>query len=782
MNALKSVAKYSCNKGTPILVDALWETLPFEVEYEGEGKKVAKERLKPIELIFEFNSQLAIERIVRLSAEAVNDAKNHNEDAVTDIEDIASNFDMYINCNLDTASEKKPGKEPSKRIGKPNTPLFVTFTPPFPENPSFVDIIKGIRIVADRITSENQDELQKISIYLSYKLDEMSSDNDQVSARRILYFYAREISIFTTDIHPLGELAEYLENAGSHSLATIAYALAYTQSRGGGGWYSFGGTSHSNVLHKAISLDRTLAESTVAEEVSFRLRNTDYGAGISKGLIQRISEWGDHQTAAKCWDEAFNVISRRLPLTSENTWFAKFNKNDLVDWSIDEGLVLILFARLSEPRTSRKLSALNGLMKAFVWCPESVGRPLNWWLSRDIKVTDLQLVLQLLLCCEEEPYKITSQVEELLSSYLCSQIWGASVLSFALLKRAGRDFIYESKVQPTDFNKYPSVTAEEVKTIYNYDINESLEWLATIDKSLPERMWRQFSFLVNEEVNVYKIRERLKLSLGREGKGYPPVDIVFWQFELFYAVLHDQACNLSGELDKEEELLFLEQTLPDIRMHLAIHNSRVPRPKWLKPSDLNSGPSELRVVKGDSRYEGWIQIGCVEEQYIAEEHSFSRPTEVVKSFSGAAVVPEGATYHSNYFPFLEGDESLWWREGIVELHSRPLDIWTQLLGMTRHRDWLGSNLILTPPKELTLVLNINSPDFGEKFVWKDENGEPILVCRHWWVRGRQFDVESHQLKGSDIIVRPDVVEKLEEVFSSRIRLYTDIFRERIAER
>src|SRR5690606_24744559 len=135
---------------------------------------------------------------------------------------------------------------------------------------------------------------------------------------------------------------------------------------------------------------------TVAEEVSYRLRNTDYGAGISKGLIYRISEWGNDQIAADSWKEAFEVISRRLPLTSDNTWFAKFDKSDLVDWELDDCMVLLLLARLSEPRISRKLSALDGLLKAITFTPESIARPLSWWLSRDIKTTDLLLVLYLL--------------------------------------------------------------------------------------------------------------------------------------------------------------------------------------------------------------------------------------------------------------------------------------------------------------------------------------------------------------------------------------------------
>ncbi|GAB1043068.1 MAG: hypothetical protein SPiBPW_14350 [Shewanella algae] len=774
INALKSVATHLQGKVHPVLINALWETIPFKVEYDNEGEEVAKERLEPIESLNSVMPQLVSERLVKLSAEASNDATSYKESAVKVIESTAAKYNLLIDFNIKSSAgryQQGSNSNPKKLVS--GCELIFDY-PLFPQNPTSIDLIKGLRKVAETVTYKEKLALQKLSIYLSYKLDEMFHSEDHAGAKRILYFYAREVSILSTDAHPIVYLAECLENVELYSLATIAYALAYTQSRGGGGWYSFGGESHKEILNKGLALDKALAEKTVSEEVSYRLRNTDYGAGISKNLIFRISEWGDHQVAADAWKEAFEVISKRLPLTSENTWFAKFDKSDLVNWELDEGVVLLLLARLSEPRVSRKLSALDGLIKAITYTPESIARPLSWWLSRDTKTTDLLLVLYLLVRSEKAPYDVTNQSKDVLIGYANSQIFGASVLASTLLKRANIDFTYNTNIHPTDVSNLPPCKAEDAKDIFNYDLSSSLEWLCSCDKSLAERMWRQFSYLENEEINTERTHERLKLSLGREGKGYPPVEIVFWQYELFFSVLNDQMLSLRCELESSDELLFAEGILPDVRMHLAIYNSRVPRPNWPTPNNLKPDSLELKVVTGDSRYEGWLQLGCIEEQYVNEKHSFSRPQQLLTLFSGAAVAPEGSYLREGHFPFLPLDNSLWWCEGDIVIHSRPTNIWTQLLGIHKYKDWLGSQLLLVPPPELLMILDIVAPDFGEKLEWKDQLGEPILACRHWWIRGKQSDVESVQIKGSDIIVRPDVIEKLEHMFESQIRLVSTV--------
>ncbi|WP_413662104.1 hypothetical protein ACG1BZ_12565 [Microbulbifer sp. CNSA002] len=785
VKALKSVANYLTDKANPILVDALWATLPFEVEYENQGKEVAKERLAPLPSIYEKNPKLASARVRHLTAEAADDAKNYNYESIEEIKKFAIGYGGVIDSEVDPPKDSRflndtddSSLSPSKFVHEVNVPCF-------PKDASFIDIMVGLRDHSERSKSKDDEDYQDVSLYLSYKLEEMQSNGDEVSARRILHFFAREMAApLSSKLHPLGKLAEYLESSGCNSLAVIAYALAYTHSRGGGGWHSFGGGAHSGALIRAISIDSELAKQTVADEVSFRLRNTDYGAGISKGLIDRIFEWGDAEVALDCWNEAFEVICHRLPLTRPTSWFAKFFPNEISNWSVDEGVISILLVRLSEPRVTRKISSLSGIFKAIKYCPDSVCRPLKWWLCRDTPTTSLLLVFQLLLMAEEAPYSITIGLKGLFNSYVRSGCWGASLFASTLLERAGLD-VSSSIPSCADVSSFPDPSTEMIRQVFDYDMDNSLKLLAEVDPDLPSRVCKMLNSSLKKEANIDRIKERLKLSFGRDGKAYPPTDVIFWQQELFISAIHGQAQGIRNRLWKrgswteDRELSLLVETQPDIALHLAIYNSRIPRPGWGKPSEAVSGESGLLVVKGDSRYEGWLRLGLVEEQYVGGEHNFSRPTEIVKVFSGAAVAPIGVSCTSEYFPFYDGDHNDWWGCDFLQLHRRPIDRWTQLLPLTRHKDWLDSDLVLIPPKELLAVMGVQFPNFGEELVWKDSKGKPLLAYRSWNVKGKQFDVESASIIGADLVARPDVIELLEGLFSSRIRQYTDLSRRTI---
>jgi len=627
IKALQSVAKYSCGKADPILVDALWETLPFKVEYENEGENVAKVRLEPIKLLSDKEPSLALARLYRLSAQAANDATNYNYDSVVQIEKYALDQGCDIQCNVESSTKEKTISNFESLNASPSIFSFEIKDLPFPQNASFIDIMAGLRAVNGSAKPDKPDEFCNISLYLSYKLDEMVGDNDEVSARRILHFFAREISVsLSSKVHPLAKVALFLENARCHSLATIAYALAYTQSRGGGGWYDFGDGAHSDVLHKAIALDRDLAQKTIAEEVSYRLRNTEYGAGISRGLIDRIVEWGDSDVSAACWKEAFDVISHRLPLARPDSWFARFDVNELSNWNIDEGIVSLLLVRLSEPRLTRKISSLSGLLKAFKYCPRTVARPLAWWLCRDTPITSLLLVLQLLLIVEDEPYSITVGLQELLADYSRSYSWGTALIASTLLERAGINPPQAPK-KLADLNSQPKATKENIEFVFGLDFGGALKALSTIDPELPEKISRELLPLLDGEVTVEHIKERLRLSLGGDHKAYPPTGVLYWQFELLFSVLHDQSYGLKDKLwekglwSKEREISMLMQVQPDIALHLAIFNSRIPRPAWKEPCEQVSIEANLLRVTGDSRYEGWLRLGLVEEQYVSGEDS-----------------------------------------------------------------------------------------------------------------------------------------------------------------
>ena len=694
VNALESVANYACDKANPMLVDALWATILFKIEGEGEGRDVAQKRLKPIRLLHQKNQSMATDRLYQLAAEAANDATNYNYNAVEEIKKFALEHNLEIKCKVEPPSEDRLEYSIDQKKDNSSKVSHATKNRFFPKDASFVEIITGLRSLS---YSEDEGKFRDASLDLSDKLKEMQQAGNEASARRILHFFAREVVVpLSSGLHPLANLAQYLKKAGCDSLATIAYSLAYTHSRGGGGWYAFGDASHRDALHQAIALNAELAKQTVANDVSYRLRNIGYGGGISKGLIECIVEWRDHEVVIASWNEAYKVISHRLPLASCLSPFARFDSNELSNWSIDEGVVALLLARLSEPRATRKIASLSGILKAIKYCPDSVARPLGWWLCRDTPATSLLLVLQLLFIAEDEPYPITNKLKELLTRYSQSAIWGAALFSSALLERARIEVAAATHVL-RDLNSYPRPSDEGIEQVMN-----------------------------------------------------------------------------------DEELSLLMQTQPKIALHLAIYNSRVPRPAWGDPSKLTTATTDLVRVSDDPRFEGWLRLGLVEKQYIGGDRIFSPPTECVHVLSGAAVAPTGSSCPTDYFPFGEGDCSDWWNREIPEIHQGSTDRWTPLLALTRHKDLLGNDLVFILPKELLELIEIQPSEFSERLIWTDNKGKPLLASRYWRVKGEWLDAEPDLLRGADFIVRPDVVEKLENLFASPIKFYRQVSKSKIS--
>lgn len=118
----------------------------------------------------------------------------------------------------------------------------------------------------------------------------------------------------------LRSVAEGLERYGEIRLASVAYALGWTRTRGHGGWLHFGGETELDALERASTLDADIARSVVAEEIQ-RAVAISYGPyGISQAVILafavgalRTADTASVDIAFDVWDEACSVIGARAP-------------------------------------------------------------------------------------------------------------------------------------------------------------------------------------------------------------------------------------------------------------------------------------------------------------------------------------------------------------------------------------------------------------------------------------------------------------------------------------
>lgn len=176
----------------------------------------------------------------------------------------------------------------------------------------------------------------------------------------------------------LKEIAEGLERHGLDQLAAVAYVLAWTRTRGHGGWLSFGGETELASLQRACDLDHDTAISIVASEVERFVVSDRHGTyGISQALIYALAKGSlavaDSLTMAFfAWDEARSVIELRAPIVHPSDIpSAAYEPEDtecdsVIVGDLDEALAIATAAGLAHPSRERKrrtLAAIDALLR-----------------------------------------------------------------------------------------------------------------------------------------------------------------------------------------------------------------------------------------------------------------------------------------------------------------------------------------------------------------------------------------------------------------------------------
>lgn len=764
LEGIKDTLRHLLEKSDSLLLDAVWETIPLKLEYDNAGPYEAKDRLDPLRLLFVSYPKIARERIYRLAAEVTNNERRRNKEAAEMVAAVAVENGLSMRCTISEATERGLGRDiyslPALLATRHPIPIF-------DENDSYVELLSGIRKISS--AEGDKETLANCAMhYLSYRLPEMVAQGDEASARRIIRFLARQLDIpYSLKRHPLLDLAVSLDNAGCTILAAIAHTLAYTSSRGGGGWLNLGDDTHSSALHRAIELNRDLALQTIADEIGYRLRYMDYGAGISRHLIERIAEWDEPAVAMRAWREAFDVIAQRLPLGHSHNWLAYLDPENHCDWELDEGMVVLLLIRLGDSRLSRKVRALSGLLKALRLRPETLPTALKWWMSRDTPISSLLLVLNLLRIEEPRPFSVTVALRQELYQLVRTDCWGVALLAEALLSRASLPVPAQySPSAPGNASKPSRVVLQKIRSL---DDNSALARLSGWWADLPYLVGNKFDQLENTPAYSERINERIQLAIGREGKSRPSTPVMLWQNELFLTALHTEMMGFkkhlwaTGTWEDGIERKLLWSTLPDMRVHVALCNSRVARPNWVLPKDAAPGVSELETVADDGRFVGWFRLGLVEHQFLNGDGYGDQPYKAIGVFSGAVIVPLGHSPSVLTEPFGNGTTAVWWHARLTD-GVAPVDEVQPLLTMTRVTDWLGDELIIMPPEELHELCAPRVPGFGDALIWRDEHYEPMLALRYWTVKRSQYDNEPDEIRGADLIARPDLIEKLKEAF------------------
>lgn len=190
--------------------------------------------------------------------------------------------------------------------------------------PMFSTGAKGLgqAIRAWRLRGHGRTPLSKdgMANAIGYRLVELAgAGRDEEAAAAVTL--VTEAGGFSGQSSILPALAQGLERLGQRRLAARAYALAWTRSRGHGGWLNFGGETEIESLAAAARIDRDVALGVIAAEVERLVAGGRFGTyGITQAVIYAFatlelvgSGAASLELAFDAWDEALAVISDRAP-------------------------------------------------------------------------------------------------------------------------------------------------------------------------------------------------------------------------------------------------------------------------------------------------------------------------------------------------------------------------------------------------------------------------------------------------------------------------------------
>lgn len=602
-------------------------------------------------------------------------------------------------------------------------------------------------------------------------------DGREEQVIRLIQFFARTYRAWDGKVHPLADIGEGLERFGYFRAAAVAYGLAYMNTHGGHGWFSIGDSKHESVLLRGIELGRQEVIEIVASEVAYSLRNINFNHGISRNLIDRLNAWGEPQVAQECWWAAYDVIRHRLPTKGKIVgWFEQLELTQISDWSVDEGLVAVLFGRLNHPNLYRKIPALSGIVEAVKACPDNVLQPLRHFLTKDTPSTSILLVFETLITFESEPYQITAAVADLLKEYAKCELWGVRMLAQFLLDRIGINI--PKVIQVFENYNDAELTNDQIERILSIDDGKRSPRLDKIDPGISHIIARRFRTIFDRsDIHKERCRTRYEIAFGRDGNVKPSTPLLFWEQELFEIALHQTLNGIYGNLwatgnwSDEIETQILSDVLPNIIAHLSFATSRVARPNYPLPSTLHSGRGDIISLGDHPIFPGWHRVAYFEEQWRFDDNShYEPPKNLIRVFAGAFAEPFGRTPQPSDFPFRDAQIMDWWYPNSPIPMFPPQLPLGPLMRIVKHTDWLGRHFILVPPIEIRSYIHLMPAEPGAPLIWTDRDGQPAVVCQTWRVRDhRQMWGEPREYAGSEILMRPDIFERTQQIMGTIIR-------------
>ena len=540
-----------------------------------------------------------------------------------------------------------------------NTPQFEV---PFDADSSPLGIVRGLRAWS-RAGARDSDVRQLVNA-LGWRLLQLADDDREADAARILDHAATDIW-YSGRAELLGELGEGLARQGRHELAARALVLAFTRSRGSGGWTPFGGPECHQWVIQAIQLDEGIALDTLAAEVAERAAGESWG--MTSSLIECFVAIGYGPEAVQLWRAAHEVVAGRLPTISPSDEVGMPYRPAVTSLGLNDALAMLLVALINDPRQDRKRRSVTLLAVAVTHYPTLLIAGIREALQADLLVSSVLRILEVIDTYETEPFVLTLGLSEELKALEASDILGFRVLARRLLQRAVGP--RPALPPPPPLSRVHGDELEEEQL--NFDTRGRLERARV--------MWPEFPDLVSRSAAIAlrstSVHERMRQSIrATQNPRDPGRDAHIWYVanEVFEEVVQAHgsraraALARSGRVDPGAEDKLASVLLEDLDFAVRAEYSRSTRPPGPLPSQLSNLTSDVAPIEV-GQWAGWYRAGHIESELLLDE---MRGTVVgrVTASSGVVFLVGGAGGRGQ-IRFHQADWRVWRGKRLSEPHS-----------------------------------------------------------------------------------------------------------------
>jgi len=228
---------------------------------------------------------------------------------------------------------------------------------------------------------------------------------------------------------------------------------------------------------------------------------------------------------------------------------------------------------------------------------------------------------------------------------------------------------------------------------------------------------------------------------------------------------------VSNPQEFEKELAEVLIDSPELPLRVAA--SRIPRPKLHATLEAENTSVALPVVE-QGPYKGWRILGAYEQRIIPGDrykNSVGQSTRIM----GGAEIPTASGFHNHPIPFGLGAASLWLAsraEGLPTVVTYN-NLAGPLVGVEADTvpTYFGlgiPQMLLAPHTVVVRLLGLKPGPILDGLTLLDEKGQKAIVARTWrtkFVRGDDFGPAYPLIKGMDVLIRPDLLERLEKKFN-----------------